>query len=169
MRVLILMLKLAALGSIPPALLSAYPGVLNDFAFIAILFFPIWIPAVWFVGWMIFLKNARGVPKAAKPGLLANGEIGGGKSSVSHRRWFIVSIAILIVTFVLILNGIPRKVAFVLVTASVPTARSYGTDHRIRWRGCRTPFRRLLRGSLRRRSPRWSLLPHPCGGGRDRA
>ena len=108
------MLKLAAFGSIVLALLSAYPGVLNDFASIAIPFCPIWIPAVCFVGWMVFLKNARAVRKAAKPVVLAGGEIDSAKSPVSHRRWFIVSMAILIVNFVLILSGIPRKLAFVL-------------------------------------------------------
>jgi hypothetical protein len=130
---MILLMKLAAFGSILLALMSAYPGVLNDVASVAILFCPIWIPAVSFVGWMVLLKNARAAQKPVKPELLADGEIGGGKSSVSHRRWFVVSIAILIVNFVLILSGIPTKVAFVLSrpafqrhTATAPVAEYDG-------------------------------------------
>ncbi len=108
------LLNLAAIGSILLTLMSAYPGVLNDLAFIAILFFPIWIPAVVIGGWIVLLMNARAAEKAGKPVLLADDEIGGGKPPVSSRRWIIVSIAILILSFVLIKNGIPRRVAFVL-------------------------------------------------------
>jgi hypothetical protein len=63
---------------------------------------------------MALSKDARATQKAVKPELLADGEIGGGKSPVSHQRWFMVSIAILIVNSVLILSGIPRKLAFIL-------------------------------------------------------
>jgi hypothetical protein len=104
-----LLLKLAALGSILLMLMSAYPSVLNDFAFIAIFLYLMAIG-----GWIVLLMNARAAEKAVEPGLLADDEIGGGKSPISHWRWIIVSIAILILNFVLILNGIPRRVAFVL-------------------------------------------------------
>ena len=106
---MILVLKLAALGSILLVLLSVYPGVLNDFGVMAILSFLIVIG-----GWIVLLIKDRAAEKAVEPGLLADDEIGGGESLVHRRRSFIVSIAILILNFDLILNGIPRRVAFVL-------------------------------------------------------
>jgi hypothetical protein len=106
---MILLPKLAALGSILLALISTYPGMLNDIAFFAILFFPIWIPAVLVGGWIVSLMHARYAKKVVEPGLLADDEISGETSAVPHRRWFIVAIAILILNFVLILNGIARQ------------------------------------------------------------
>ena len=49
-----------------------------------------------------------------KPALLGHDEVSSGKSRVPRRRWFIVSIAILTLNSILILNGMPRRVAFVV-------------------------------------------------------
>lgn len=103
------LLNLVAIGSIRLTLMSAYPGVLNNLVFIAILFYLMVIG-----GWIMLLMNARAAKKAVEPGLLADDEIGGGKTPVPCFRWIIVAIAILILSFVLILNGIPSRVAFVL-------------------------------------------------------
>ena len=84
---MILVLKLADLGSILLVLLSVYPGVLNDFGVMAILSFLIVIG-----GWIVLLIKDRAAEKAVESGLLADGEIGGRKSLVptgarSSSRW----------------------------------------------------------------------------------
>jgi hypothetical protein len=94
--------------------MSAYPGVLNDLAFIAIVFFPIWIPAVCFGVWIVLFMNARAAEKEVEPGLLDDDDIDGRKPPAVYRLWFIFSIATLILGAVLIMNSFPRRVAFVL-------------------------------------------------------
>jgi hypothetical protein len=106
---MILLTKLAALGNVLFALMSAYPGVLSDLGIIAILLFLMVIG-----GWIAFLISGRADDKAIKPELVADDNIGAVKPLVSHRRSFIASIAILSLCFVLILNGVPKRVAFVL-------------------------------------------------------
>ena len=74
-----LLLKLAALVSILLTLMSAYPGVLNDFGVMAILFYLMVIG-----GWIVLLMIARAAEKAVEPDLLDDDEIGGGKFQVSY-------------------------------------------------------------------------------------
>jgi hypothetical protein len=108
-RAMKVLVKFAAPISIPLAVLSAYPGVLNDFAVVAILLYLIVIG-----GWIVVLMNARAPEREIKPELRTDDEIGGGKSPVPNRRWFKVAIATLILSVVLMMNGIPRRVAFAL-------------------------------------------------------
>ena len=55
-------MKLAAAGSILLALMSDYPGVLNDFALIALLLYLMVMG-----GWVILLMRARAAQKVVKP------------------------------------------------------------------------------------------------------
>ncbi len=103
------LLKLAAPISVLFGLLSAYPGVLNDFAVVAILLYLVVIG-----GWIVLLVNARAAEKEIKPELRTDDDIDCEKSPVPHRRWFIVAITTLILSVVLMMNGIPRRVAFAL-------------------------------------------------------
>jgi hypothetical protein len=111
-----LLMKLAILGSLVLVGLSVYPGVLVDLLFFSILLSPLWLPTL-VIGGLIFLvvqaRSAR--KKPVSPGLdLIADDIGVGKRPVTYRRWIILLPALLGLSLVLILNGIPRRVAFVL-------------------------------------------------------
>lgn len=108
------LLKLAALGGILLALLSVYPGVLLDFLLIAIIMFPLWIPALVIGGLVVLSFRTRSSKKAAETGHLGDDEIGGGKTPMPCRRRLVISSSILIVCLVLVLTGIPRRITFLL-------------------------------------------------------
>jgi hypothetical protein len=103
------LLKIAALGSIFLAVISAWPGVLNDFAILAIFFYLMMMG-----GWIVLLLIARSIKKTTEPGPMADDEIGAGKRPGSQRRRLIGYIVISILSFVLILTGIPMRLAFLL-------------------------------------------------------
>jgi hypothetical protein len=134
--IMILVLKIAAFGSILLALMSAWPGVLNDLAIMALFFYVMTIG-----GWIVLLMNARAAKNAAEPGLVTDDEVGGGKPPVSQRRWLIGCIVILIISFVVILNGIPMQVAFVLSRpafqryAAMATVSEHNSEPLERWLG----------------------------------
>ncbi len=111
-----LLLKLAAAGSLVLVVLSVYPGVLVDILFLAVLLFPLWVPAL-FIGGLILLviqtRSAGKKPVAPDLDPIAD-EIGAGKTTARRWRWRILSPAIVAMSLVLILNGVPRRVAFVL-------------------------------------------------------
>ncbi len=125
-----LLLKLAAFGSVLVAVLSAYPGVLADVAFVAILFFPIWIPALG----LALLLYARSAGKLTGPGPPADDEIGGRTRPSPRLLRNVVPVAIVVVCLVSVRYGAPMRVAFRHARPSferhIATApsRPYGTE-----------------------------------------
>ncbi len=111
-----LLLKLAAAGSLVLVVLSVYPGVLVDILFLGVLLFPLWVPALVIGGLILLVVQTRSAgKKPVAPDLdpIAD-DIGVGKAPVHPRRWIILSPAIVAMSLVLILNGVLRRVAFVL-------------------------------------------------------
>ncbi len=107
-------LRLAALGSGVLLFMSVYPGVLADLFFIAELFSFLWVPALGIV--LFIVRQARVADKKSVETNLdpIGDEIVGDKKRIPHRRWSIFSPAVVVLSLVLILSGIPRRVAFVL-------------------------------------------------------
>jgi hypothetical protein len=129
------LLKTAAVGSIFLAVMSAWPGVLDDLAILAIFFYLMTMG-----GWIVLLLVARSITKTTEPGLVADDEIAAGKLP-ERRRWSIGCIVILILSFVLILTGIPMRVAFLLSRpsferhAALATASERNSEPLERWLG----------------------------------
>jgi hypothetical protein len=96
--------------------LSVYPGVLVDLLFLVVLFSPLWLSVV-IIGGVTFLTvQVRNFgKKSVSPDLdLIGDDIGGSKEVLYPRRWIILSPAIVALSLVLILTGIPKRVAFIL-------------------------------------------------------
>jgi hypothetical protein len=136
-------LKLAALGSLALLGLSVYPGVIADVPFIAWLFFPLWLPVLGNVLFILIQSRTRVAGKKSDETdlNLTGDEIVGDEKPISHRRWSILSPAIVVLSLVLIMNGIPRKAAFLLsrpgfqrYAATAPTSEHEG-DALKRWLG----------------------------------
>lgn len=110
---MILAHKVVVLGGILLGLLSVYPGVSVDFLLIAVLLSPLWLPALAIGGVTMLIFQARsGRVKALKPSLGRSGEdVGVGKPSTSLWQRIILTSSIA-VCFVLVLIGIPRRIAF---------------------------------------------------------
>jgi hypothetical protein len=108
------LLKLATLGSAILLGLSVYPGVWVDLLLISILLFPLWLPALCIGGLVALYLRSRSAKKAVEPDPLADDEIGGGKTPMPRRRPILFPSSVLILCVVLILTGIPRRVAFLL-------------------------------------------------------
>jgi hypothetical protein len=129
------LLKTAAVGSIILALMSAWPGVLDDLGILAIFFYLMTMG-----GWIVLLLSARSIKKTTEPGLVADDEIGAGKLP-ERRRWSISCIVILILSFVLIRTGVPMRVAFLLSRpsferyAAMATASEHNSEPLERWLG----------------------------------
>lgn len=135
-RYMIFLLKVTTVGSISLAVMSAWPGVLRDFAII-----PLFLYVLTIYGWIVSLLIALAFQKSAEPGLVADDEIGAGKPPESQRRWSIGCIVILILSFGLIFSGVPTRVAFVLsrpafqrYAAMAPTSEHNGEPLE-RWLG----------------------------------
>jgi hypothetical protein len=110
-----LLLKLAALGGIALALLSAYPGVLADLLFIAVLFSPLWFCPACFVGLVLLSLSGRSTQtKMAIDPELPDGDEIGSASPARSLRGITASIAVLVVCLALVLTGLPRRIAFIL-------------------------------------------------------
>jgi hypothetical protein len=110
------LLKLAALGSVILLWLSVYPGVWVDLLLISFLLSPFSLPALVIGGLVVFFFRARSArKKPLEPELdLGGEEIGGGDLPMSRRRPFLISSSVLILSVVLIVTGIPRRVAFLI-------------------------------------------------------
>jgi hypothetical protein len=108
--------KLAALGSIILLGLSAYPGVLVDLLFVGILLSPLWLPPLGIVFLVVLFFRARSTrKKLLEPDLdLGDEDVGGGKLSVPQWRPILISAFIVIVSLVLIMTGLPKRVAFLI-------------------------------------------------------
>jgi hypothetical protein len=130
------LLKTAAVGSIILVLMSAWPGVLDDLAILTIFLYLMTMG-----GWIVLLLVARSIQKTTEPGLVADDEIGAGKLPGSQRRRLIGYIVISILSFVLILTGIPMRVAFLLSRSSfeqyaaMATASKHDSEPLERWLG----------------------------------
>jgi hypothetical protein len=130
------LLRVAAVGSVVLAIMSAWPGMLDDIAILAIFFYLMTMG-----GWSVLLLIARSIRKTAEPGAMADDEIGAGKLPGSQRRWLIDGIVISIVSFFLILTGIPMRVAFLLSRSSfeqyaaMGTASEHNSEPLERWLG----------------------------------
>jgi hypothetical protein len=123
-RIMVLLLKLAALGSLVLLFISIYPGVLADVIFIGILLFPLWLPALGIGGLILLMMRDQSVgkkPVESDPNLIDEG-IGGGKGPVFRRCWVVCAPVIVILSFGLIPTGIPRHIAFYL---SQPAFQKY--------------------------------------------
>jgi uncharacterized membrane protein len=133
---MVLLLKIAAVTSILLALMSAWPGVLSDFACM-----PLFLYVLTIGGWSVLLILARVVQKSAEPNVVADDEVGAGKPLVRQRRWSIDCIVISILSFVLIPTGIPMRVAFLLSRpsfeqyAAMATASEHNSGPLERWLG----------------------------------
>jgi hypothetical protein len=133
---MVFLLKIAAIASILLALMSAWPGVLDDLGILAIFFYLMTMG-----GWIVLLLLARSIKKPAEPSLVADDEIGAGKPRVRQWRWSIDCIVILILSFVLIRTGVPMRVAFLLSRpsferyAAMGTASEHKSEPLERWLG----------------------------------
>src|SRR5262245_48146246 len=110
------LLKLGALCGLVLLVLGAYPGVLGDVLFTAILLSPLVILVMAAAGAVYLLVKAVARRRATEPGPdLGDGDIGAAKRSPAPLlRWLILSPTILILCVVLIDAGIPIRVAFLL-------------------------------------------------------
>jgi hypothetical protein len=107
-----LVLKLAALGGVALALLSAYPGVLVDLMLIGILLSPLWVPALILFGSVALFFRGRSAERAVERVHVRAAKVGGNKIAACPGRALIALSTVLALSLALAMSGIPRRVAF---------------------------------------------------------
>jgi hypothetical protein len=105
-----------AVGSVVVCVLRAYPGVLVDLAFFAVLLSPLWFPVLVIAGVVALVlrvrrdKTARSQARAAIVAG-ADGTKGDATTKV-RRRWPVVAPAVVIVCAAVFVANVPLRVAF---------------------------------------------------------